>query len=109
MAGYKQPCRYCSELIAPESNVCPICGRVSPLGSPRCPKCRNPVQEGWVACSHCGLTLKTTCPQCGNETFFGDYCQSCDARLMVVCPHRKCGAEQPPLADTCIKCGKPMR
>ncbi|MDD3718965.1 MAG: zinc ribbon domain-containing protein [Actinomycetota bacterium] len=109
MPGYKQPCRYCGGLISQGSNVCPLCGRVNPLGSPRCPRCRNPVQEGWVACSNCGLGLKITCPHCGRETFFGDYCQECDARLVVVCPHRKCGAEQPPLGDTCIKCGKAMR
>jgi endogenous inhibitor of DNA gyrase (YacG/DUF329 family) len=52
------------------------------------------------------LTLQINCPHCGKPTFFGDYCQHCNQRLTVVCP--KCKTEQAPLAEKCIKCGKPI-
>lgn len=109
MAGYKHPCRYCDKLIPPESKVCPFCGKVNPLGQFRCPKCRNPVQKDWKRCSNCGLSLEIICPVCGKETFFGDYCEQCDARLVVVCPDKKCREEQPPIGEKCIKCGKPLK
>jgi hypothetical protein len=109
LPGYKKPCRYCEGLIAPESKVCPLCGKVSPLGSPRCPRCRSQVEKGWIRCGDCGLSLEVVCPFCGEQTFFGDYCDKCDARLLVTCPNRKCGEEQPPIGGTCVKCGKPLK
>jgi len=109
MAGYKHPCRYCDKLVPAEANVCPFCGKVNPLGSFRCPKCRTPVQKDWKACSNCGLALELACPHCGKTTFFGDYCFSCNARLTVVCPDKKCGLEQPPLGEKCSKCGGPLK
>lgn len=109
MAGYKHPCRYCDKLVPPESNVCPICGRKNPIGPLRCPKCKNPIEKGWVSCSNCGLTLKIICPKCGIETFFGDYCDSCKAPITVICPNPKCRTEQPPVGEKCIKCGKPLK
>jgi RNA polymerase subunit RPABC4/transcription elongation factor Spt4 len=108
MAGYKHPCRYCGKLIPPESNVCPICGRRNPL-SLRCPKCKSPIEKGWKSCSDCGLSLEIICPSCGKPTFFGDYCDVCDAPLTVICPNPKCRTEQPPLGDKCIKCHKPLK
>ena len=107
MLGYQQPCRYCDELIPPMSETCPQCGRVNPH-TQRCPRCRNPVRRNWVSCSGCGLPLKISCPFCGEETFFGDYCDACDARLVVRCSDEKCGLEQPPVGDTCTQCGKPL-
>lgn len=109
MPGYKHPCRYCNQLIEPDLNTCPLCGRVNPIGPLRCPKCKNPVIKGSKACSGCGISLQIACPKCGGNTFFGDYCEQCDARLTVVCPHIKCGTEQPPFGDNCIKCGKPLK
>jgi RNA polymerase subunit RPABC4/transcription elongation factor Spt4 len=81
MSGYKKPCRYCDALIPPESNVCPVCGKVNPIGPPRCPKCRTPIQKGWKSCSNCGLALEVKCPKCRKQTFFGDYCEHCSAPL----------------------------
>lgn len=109
MPGYKHPCRYCGKLIEAEANVCPFCGKVNPLGPLRCPKCRNPIQKGWKKCSNCGLSLEVDCPKCGKMTFFGDYCEHCDARLVVVCQNSKCKMEQPPIGDKCIRCGKPLK
>jgi len=106
--GYKHPCRYCGGLIPADSNMCPLCGKVGPLGPLRCPKCRSPIQQGWTNCSDCGIPLTTECPQCGESTFFGDYCEHCDARLVVVCSNHKCKKEQPPIQETCIECGKSL-
>jgi len=108
MPGYKHPCRYCNQLVPPDANVCPLCGKVNPLGL-RCPKCRSPIKQAWKNCSNCGLLLEVACPKCGRTTFFGDYCQNCEARLTVFCPNPKCRAEQPPLGGNCLKCGKPLK
>ncbi len=106
MPGYKHPCRYCSQLVAEDSNVCPFCGRVNPVGPLRCPKCLSPIEQGWKACGHCGLALQIACPKCGKLTFFADYCDKCGARLVVTCP--KCKTLQPPAGGSCVKCGKPL-
>lgn len=108
MPGYAQPCRYCNQLVPPDSNACPSCGKVNPTGPLRCPKCRGPVQVGWKACATCGFSLETVCRKCGQATFFGDYCQACGAQISVVCPNKKCRTVQPPVSDKCIKCGKPL-
>lgn len=107
MAGYKHPCRYCGKFIPPDSEVCPICGKISPL-SIRCPKCRSPIEKGWKRCSQCGQVLETKCPYCGKITFLDAHCEHCGSSLMVVCPNKKCGAEQIPIGGKCIKCGKPL-
>ncbi|MFP4200983.1 MAG: double zinc ribbon domain-containing protein [Bacillota bacterium] len=107
MIGYQKPCRYCDELIPPTSNTCPNCGRVNPLSS-RCPRCKTPLRAGWSHCPSCGLKLRIDCPYCGEKTFFGDYCDKCDARLLVRCTGEKCRLEQPPLGEVCIECGKPV-
>ncbi|RLF38009.1 MAG: hypothetical protein DRN21_05750 [Thermoplasmata archaeon] len=107
MPGYMHPCRYCNELIPPDSNVCPMCGKVNPLGPLRCPRCRNPVRKNYKVCPSCGLNLEIACPYCGEMTFCGDYCGHCEKRLVVVCP--KCKNEQPPIEGKCIKCGKPLK
>ena len=106
MPGYSKFCRYCDELVPPDATVCPSCGKENPTGSLRCPKCRSPIRPGWSRCLTCGLDLEIDCPECGERTFFGDYCEACDARLVVVCPH--CETEQPPVGDTCVECGKPL-
>lgn len=108
MPGYKHPCRYCDGLVSEDSNVCPLCGKVNPVGPLRCPKCHSPIEKGWTKCGHCGLGLQIACPQCGKLTFFGDYCDKCNARLVVVCPNPKCRTEQPPIGPNCVKCGKPL-
>jgi len=107
MAGYNHPCRHCGVLIPPDSNTCPMCGKVNPL-SIRCPQCHSPVQKTWQACNSCGLKLHITCPACQETIFFDDYCQKCGARLAVTCPNPKCRFEQPILGPTCKKCGKPL-
>ena len=107
MPGYKHPCRYCGKLVSPDSNVCPFCGKVDPSGPLRCPQCRNPIEKGWEKCSNCGLLLRVECPECGKLAFFGDYCEHCDTRLVVVC--QKCKTEQPPIGEKCVKCGKPLK
>ena len=109
MPGYKHQCNYCGKLIEKDANLCPYCGKVNPLGPMRCPKCRNPIQKDYIVCSNCGLNLKIICPFCGKETFFGDYCDNCNKRLLVICSDTKCKTEQPPLGNTCIKCGKPLK
>lgn len=107
MPGYKLPCRYCGKVIPPQSNVCPICGKVNPIFL-RCPRCKDLIEKGWVNCPSCGLSLKVTCPKCKAETFFGDYCGKCGSPLTIVCPNPKCRFEQPPIGDKCVKCGKPL-
>lgn len=109
MVGYMQACRYCEAMVPPDAEFCPLCGKVNPVGPLRCPVCRNPTRKQWARCSNCGLSLRTACPGCGGETFLGDYCERCGGRLAVVCPHPKCGAEQPPVGDTCRECGKPLK
>ncbi len=108
MPGYMQPCRHCDQLVPPDSEACPFCGKWNPLGDFRCPKCRSPVKEDWKLCANCGLRLVTICNACGKDTFFGDYCQHCGSRLTVKCQQRRCGFEQPPLGPLCAKCGKPI-
>ena len=105
MSGFKKPCKYCGQLVPPNSNICPMCGKVNPLET-RCPKCRTPIQLGWLRCSNCGLSLSINCPKCGKPTFFGDYCQNCGAQLVVEC--KKCHTVQPPIGPKCVKCGKPL-
>ncbi|MGI6448708.1 MAG: double zinc ribbon domain-containing protein [Desulfitobacteriia bacterium] len=104
MPGYKHPCRYCDQFIPPDSRTCPFCGRTNPLGPLRCPKCKSPIMLGAKNCSSCGLSLQVKCPKCGKITFFGDYCEHCDSRLVVVCPNKKCSLEQPPFSEYCMKC-----
>ncbi len=108
MAGYSHPCRYCDRMIPPDSDVCPLCGKINPL-SRRCPKCRAPLVSGWKSCNRCGLNLETVCPECFKTTFFGDYCDQCGARLVIHCPNPKCRREQPPVGPDCIACGKPLK
>lgn len=108
MVGYKVPCRYCETLVEPNAGFCPMCSRVNPAGPLRCPVCRNPVRRQWVTCSNCGVKLKVACHRCGEQTFLADYCDSCSDRLIVTCPHDKCGVEQAPVGDNCRECGKPL-
>lgn len=107
MLGYKHPCKYCNQLIPPNSNVCPLCGKVNPLGPYRCPKCRAPIEKNWKACSRCGLALEITCPSCKKTTFFGDYCQHCDAPLWIEC--KNCHTVQPITSEKCVNCGKKLQ
>lgn len=108
MVGYKHPCRYCNEFNEANANVCAFCGKINPVGQLRCPRCRNPIRKNFRNCSHCGLELNLDCPACGEKTFFGDYCEKCQARLTVTCPHPRCGEVQAPLEKKCVKCGKPL-
>ena len=107
VVGYKHPCKYCGELIPPNSNVCPRCGKVNPQGPLRCPKCHEPIEKDWKTCHRCNLPLYITCPKCGKRTFFGDYCEHCDARLTVICSH--CQTEQPPIGERCNHCNKKLK
>jgi RNA polymerase subunit RPABC4/transcription elongation factor Spt4 len=109
MAGYKHPCNYCEQLIEKDAQFCPFCGKINPTGPLRCPKCRNPITKEYKICSSCGISLKIICPKCSKETFFGDYCDNCQQRLVVVCSNPKCKTEQPPVGDVCVKCGKPLK
>jgi predicted amidophosphoribosyltransferase len=96
-------------MIPPLSNVCPICGKENPLGPLRCPACRSPIKRSWEKCNHCGLVLEINCPSCNEKTFFGDYCEHCDSRLIIQCKNPKCNRKQPPIKDVCIYCGKPLK
>lgn len=109
MPGYKKACKYCSKLVEADAAACPFCGKVNPVDSLRCPKCRAPTEQGWIACTSCGMSLQLNCPKCGKPTFFGDYCAHCNGRLTIVCPNRRCQTEQPPLGEKCIKCGKRLK
>jgi RNA polymerase subunit RPABC4/transcription elongation factor Spt4 len=108
LAGYKHPCMYCEKFIPPDSNLCPYCGKTDPF-TLRCPQCRNPVDRDWIKCSHCGLSLHMRCPVCEKDTFVGNYCEQCNAYLLVACPNRRCKMEQLPIFTKCIKCGKPLK
>jgi len=108
MPGYKHQCIYCGKLIENDAKYCPYCAKVNPLGPLRCPRCRNPITKEYKVCANCGLNLIIICPKCKKETFFGDYCDNCNERLLVVCKNPKCKEEQPPVQSNCIKCGKPL-
>lgn len=108
MSGYKKPCRYCGELVEPDSDFCPVCGKEDPSGPARCPDCRAPVQESWKLCNKCGRSLIVKCPKCGKDTFLAMYCRNCNEKLVIVCPDPKCNTEQPVGNDKCIKCGKAL-
>jgi|GEM_PF-476703 len=84
--GYKHPCKYCEKLIPPDSTACPYCGKVNPLGPSRCPKCHEPIEKDWKVCARCNLDLRIACPFCGKITFFGEHCEDCGARLLVLAP-----------------------
>lgn len=105
-AGDKYPCKYCGKSVPPNSTTCPFCEKVNPLGPYRCPKCHEPIEKEWKICPKCNQNLRIVCPFCKKITFFGDHCEDCGKRLLVKCPN--CGQEQPPIADNCIKCGKPI-
>lgn len=107
MGSISHFCRHCDQLIPPDSETCPLCGKVNPMQA-RCPKCRAPIRRGWQSCSRCGLTLSVTCPECFKLSFFDDYCEHCQAHLVIHCPNPKCRHEQPPVGDICRKCGKPL-
>lgn len=104
MAGYKKPCRYCDNLVPPESKVCPFCARSNPIGALRCLQCRNPVEEGWKVCSHCGQALEVECPFCKERTFLSEVCGHCGKKLIAVCPNKKCNSEQPLIGERCARC-----
>ncbi|MCU0289306.1 MAG: zinc ribbon domain-containing protein, partial [Acidobacteria bacterium] len=63
-----------------------FCGKGTPTGYLRCPKCKSPIEEGWKNCSHCGFSLETSCPSCKKITFFGSNCQHCGAALKYIDP-----------------------
>jgi predicted RNA-binding Zn-ribbon protein involved in translation (DUF1610 family) len=50
--------------------------------------------------------LNIPCPKCGKQTFVDAYCRECGADMFVACP--KCGAEQLPGKEKCVRCGKNM-
>jgi predicted Zn-dependent protease len=64
-------CPYCGKLTDPKLASCPHCGGpmrakpqhtegpAAPGTGPRCPNCRNPVQEGDIICVRCGTNLLT--------------------------------------------------
>lgn len=108
MATYKHPCIYCDKLIPGDSNTCPYCGSADPFVL-RCPKCRKPVDSDYMKCPSCGFNLRVLCPFCGSETFTGSVCQICQKRLTVVCRNPKCGYEQYPASEKCVKCNKPLK
>ncbi len=108
MGSYNQFCRHCRQLIPGDAQVCPFCQRVNPLMS-RCPRCQAPTRSTYRSCTVCGLTLEIQCPQCGQTTFFDDYCRHCSAPLTVECPNPKCRLRQAPLGDDCRQCGKPLK
>jgi len=87
MPGYKHPCRYCDKLVDGDSNVCPYCGRKTPVGQLRCPKCQSPIEKEFKFCGHCGLSLETVCPACQKTTFFYDICENCGKPLVYVDPN----------------------
>lgn len=89
MPGYKHPCRNCGKLVENDTNFCPFCGRISPVGSLRCVKCASPIEYGWKVCSHCGLELQTLCPKCGKTTFFSGQCEFCGTTLTYTDPNAK--------------------
>lgn len=109
MVGYSVPCRYCEALVDPAARFCPVCERVNPAGPLRCPVCRNPIRKQWAICSNCGVSLKVKCPACSEETFLADYCDHCQALLVVKCSNPKCGKEQPPVGDRCQECEEPLK
>nr|MDO8075414.1 zinc ribbon domain-containing protein [Candidatus Freyarchaeota archaeon] len=92
-----------------------------------CENCRQPIQEGWKICPNCGTPIQTkkkesTCPSCGKQVEAAwKVCPYCGAKLVEE-PEKetqteketepkfcdKCGAEAPPGAMYCVKCGNPL-
>jgi predicted amidophosphoribosyltransferase len=52
--------------------------------SNNCPFCEKPVEPDFLACPHCGETLKFTCPSCQMPTALDwKTCPACGAELPV--------------------------
>ncbi|MDG6922009.1 MAG: hypothetical protein JRN67_01795, partial [Nitrososphaerota archaeon] len=85
MPSFRRPCRYCSKLVLPEDNVCPFCGKESPIYV-RCPKCKKEVSKDYQKCPDCGQPLRIICITCSKPTFFDIYCEACSQKLEVECP-----------------------
>jgi RNA polymerase subunit RPABC4/transcription elongation factor Spt4 len=109
MATYKKACAKCGELIPGDAQFCPFCENRDPFVS-RCPKCRQPVGDGWKICSSCGIKLKAVCAACGKETPTAEKCANCGAPVLVRCRNVKCNEVQVLTRDgVCAKCGKQLK
>lgn len=109
MATYKKSCAKCGELIPGDAQFCPFCENRDPFTA-RCPKCRQPVGEGWKICSCCGIKLKTVCAYCGKETSTAEKCANCGAPVLVQCKSAKCNEVQVYTRENkCVKCGKQLK
>lgn len=109
MATYKKACAKCGELIPGDAQFCPFCENRDPFVD-RCPKCRQPVGEGWKICSSCGIKLRTVCSVCGRETPTAEKCASCGAPVLVKCRNIKCNEVQIITKENkCSKCGKQLK
>ncbi|MDR1205453.1 MAG: zinc ribbon domain-containing protein [Peptococcaceae bacterium] len=78
MATYKQPCLHCGEFIERDARLCPKCHSRSPFGY-HCPFCMRDIQKGQAVCDRCGRSLYVVCPTCGQQTFAGEWCETCGA------------------------------
>lgn len=104
MAVYKHFCMYCDKLVPGDANVCPFCGAEDPF-TQRCPKCRGPLEKGYLKCPSCGLDLKAICPACSKPVAaYLRQCPECGASMLGTCTNKKCGNTQLYSLTTCIKC-----
>ena len=72
-----------------------------------CPKCKQPVRETDIRCSHCNMRLIHVCPTCGNLNRFGEEkCSKCKTTLIKYCEN--CGSANMAHAKTCRKCSSPL-
>lgn len=105
MASYKQPCRFCGELLQSDARFCSKCGSDAPFAD-LCPDCLNKIDRGSVRCSSCGRPLYTVCPHCEKRTFVASTCDACGKSLTKTCHNPLCRQEQFFENKVCTVCGK---
>ncbi|MBI5223410.1 zinc ribbon domain-containing protein [Candidatus Micrarchaeota archaeon] len=50
--------------------------------TPRCPKCKKPIEHGMKFCSGCGVKLVVSCTKCNLEFPLGTrFCSGCGGKI----------------------------
>jgi len=107
MPGFKQPCRFCGQLVDANSASCPFCARPHPHQMV-CPYCVAPIQAGWQVCNKCGQRVVVPCAQCNAPIGpDGDVCAQCGKVARYRCP--ACAAVVTAGEKNCNRCGTKLK
>lgn len=107
MAFYKQPCRFCGELLNHDARFCSKCGSDAPFVD-LCPTCMQQVRREDTRCCDCGRSLYITCPHCNGRTFVASKCDICGESLTKTCINPLCKEQQFFENTVCTACGKKL-